>query len=174
MKIHPSIRAELTPIVDEMTRIYNRNKTNPMMGPHNESEYDKMIKRRCVHYVKDEHDEWRIAVKKNGDDYICEACGRKVNIKFDQTAVDSIMKTIEVLDGLALFAPAQGLLAPPLQTIISVKEVLPMCAKIQAEFNEFVKRDDAANGAGGGGQAGGIVSDYNTPQRFSGLITGAI
>lgn len=173
MKIHPSVRATLAPIVSQMTRIYNRNRVYPMVGPHNESEVDKIMKRRCVHFIEDEHGEWRMAVKKNANgEHICEACGRKINIKFDQEAVDAIMKTIEILDGLAIFAPTQGLMAEPLQTIISVKEVLPAIAKLQSEFNEFVKRDEM-NGSVGGGLGGGIVDSYNTPSRFS-SITGQV
>lgn len=172
MNIHPAIRAELTPIVDEMTRIYNRQKVYPMVGPHNESEHDKMMKRQCVHYIKGDNDEWKIAVKKVGNDHICEACGRKVNIQFDQTATDALLKSIEVLDGLALFGPMRGLMVEPLRAIISVKQVLPGLVQLQSEFNEFVKRDDA-NGNSNGGFGGNIVSDYNTPQRFS-SITGTV
>ena len=161
VKLHPSVRTIIEPIIDEMTRIYNRNKTFPAYGPHNETDQEKLIKRKCVHMIKNESGDITIPIKRHDGDFICEACGRKVNTLFDQHAVDTLMKAIEVLDGLVVFAPQQGLMAPPLQTLISCKEVLPGIAQIQQQFNEFVKRDEQTAEANRS-----IVSDYHTPERY--------
>jgi hypothetical protein len=172
IQIHPSIRPIIDPIVDRMTNIYNRKRMQPECGPHTESDADKFFQRRCVHMIKDDHNEYRIPIIKQGDDYICEACGRRINAKFDEAAVKKIIDAIEVIDGLTVFAPMKGLMGTPLQNLISVKSILPEIAKLDKEFNEFVKRDDStanANGVIGGD----LVRDYNTPARFS-SITGMV
>lgn len=166
VQIHPAVRAIMEPIIDQMTQIYIRNKAYPMVGPHTESEAEKLIKRRCVHYIKNQSGEIVMPIEKIDGDWICQACGRKINLKFNQDCVDSIMRTIEVLDGLVAFAPQQKLQAEPLRSLIDIKELLPLVAKLQAELNEFVKRDDSANAA-----TGSLTADYQTPERFS-SITG--
>ena len=166
-QIHPAVRAVMEPIIDQMTQIYLRNKMYPQVGQHNEPEAEKQIKRRCVHYIKDANGELIMPIEKTGDkEFICKACGRKVNLNFNEDSVQAIMRTIEVLDGLVMLAPQMKIMAQPLQSLISIKELLPLVAKLQAEFNEFIKRDDSANAA-----SSSLTADYHTPDRFT-SITG--
>ena len=165
-QIHPAVRALMEPIIDQMTQINMRNKMYPQVGPHNEPEAEKVIKRRCVHFIKNSNGELTMPVEKIDGEYICTACGRKLNLSFNDDAVKTIMKAIEVIDGLVMMAPTMKIYAGPLQTLISLKEVLPLVAKLQSDFNEFVKRDDSANAA-----STSLTSDYHTPERFS-SITG--
>jgi hypothetical protein len=160
-EMHPAVRETLGPIIADVTRIWNRNKVYPMFGPHNEPEQDKVIKKSCVHRIEDERGQWRMAVKKVGEDWICEACGRKINMNFDKNAVDTLMKAIEVLDGLVLFGPQQGLMADPIRTIISAKVALHGIATLQQSLNQFVTLENAANGGAGG--SANIVANYDTP-----------
>lgn len=168
IKVHPNVRQVLDQIVDNMTRIYQLQKTYPVVNPQSEPESTKLIKRTCVHLLKDENNEYRMALMRDGDDYVCEACGRKVNIKFDKAAVDKIVDAIEVIDGLAVFGIANGLMADPLKTIISVKAALPGIATLQGQFNEFVKKGESTMAANGGMN---FAKDYHTPERYT-SITG--
>ena len=166
-QIHPAVRAVMEPIIDQMTQIYLRNKMYPQVGKHNEPEAEKQLKRRCVHYIKDNNGEIYMPIEKIGDsEYVCKACGRRINLTFNQESVDAIMKTIEVIDGLVMLAPQMKLMAQPLQSLISIKELLPLVANLQSDFNEFIKRDDSVNAA-----SGSLTADYQTPERFS-SITG--
>ena len=167
-QIHPAVRAVMEPIIDQMTQIHMRNKMYPQVGKHNEPEAEKQIKRRCVHYIKDNNGELIMPIEKIDGKYVCTACGRPINLSFNQDSVDAIMKAIEVIDGLVSFAPQMRIQAQPLQSLISIKELLPLVATLQNEFNEFVKRDDSNNAA-----AGSLTADYHTPERFT-SITGMI
>jgi hypothetical protein len=166
-QIHPAVRAIMEPTIDQMTQITLRNKMYPQVGKHNEPEAEKQIKRRCVHYIKDTNGEIYMPIEKVGEhEYICKACGRKVNLAFNQESVDTIMKTIEIIDGLVMLAPQMKLMAEPLQSLISIKELLPLVADLQAQFNDFIKKDDSSNSA-----TASLTGDYKTPERFS-SITG--
>lgn len=166
-QIHPAVRAIMDPIIDQMTQIYLRNKMYPQVGPHNEPEAEKQIKRRCVHYIKDGNGELIMPIEHNANgEFVCKACGRPLNLKFNKESVDAIMEAIKVIDGLVAFAPQQNIMAQPIQSLISIKELLPLVAQLQAELNEFVKRDDSSNAA-----AGSLTGDYQTPERFT-SITG--
>lgn len=166
IKVHPSVRIYLDQIVDNMTRIYNRQKTYPLYNTQNEPEIEKQIKRTCVHLIKDDRGDYKMPIRRSEDgDFICEACGRKINIKFDQDAVKKIMDAIEVIDGLTLFATTHGLLLEPIKTLISVKAALPGIATIEAQWNEFAKRDTAMNGT----NVSNLTGDYHTPERFTNI-----
>lgn len=176
------VLALFKPIIDAMTRIYQRDQTYPVVGPHNEPPEEKAVKRSCVHIISTGTmaDPYNISYNQPnelGSDYtiavhttrhgdrVCQACGRRIYAKFDKEAVDTIMKAIEVIDGLLLFGAANGLGAEPLKTLISLKECLPRVAQLQAELNEFVKRDNTAAAANGN-----LVENYETTDRWG--ITG--
>lgn len=168
-EMHPAVRETLGPIIADVTRIYNRNKVYPMFGPHNEPEQDKIIKRQCVHRIEDENGQWRMAVEKTADGYICKACGRRINMDFNKEAVDTLVKAIEIIDGLVLFAPQQGLTADPIRNLIATKVALSGVASLQQSLNQFVTLENAANGGAGG--SANIVDNYDTPDP---RITGAM
>lgn len=165
-QIHPAVRAVMEPIIDQMTQISMRNKMYPEVGKHNEPEAEKQIKRRCVHWIKDQNGEISMPIEKVGDKYRCTACGRPINLNFNEESVETLVKAIEIIDGLVMLAPQMKIMAGPLQSLISIKEVLPLVATLQQQFNEFVKRDDSANAA-----SGSLTGDYHTPDRFT-SITG--
>ena len=168
IKVHPNVKLYIDPIVDNMTRIYSRQQTFPMYNPQNEPDVEKQIKRTCVHLIKDDRGDYKMPIRRNeSGEYICEACGRKINIKFDKEAVDKIVNAIEVIDGLVLFATTNGLLVEPVKTLISVKQCLPGIATLQATFNEFAKKDSQVNSTFGSN----LAADYHTPERYT-SITG--
>lgn len=183
IQLSPEVLALFKPIIDDMTRIYQRNQAYPAVGPHNEPPEEKLLKRSCVHIIATNNlsdpyginynqpndlngSDYTLAVRTNSrGDRICQACGRRLNVKFDKEVVDTIMKTIEIIDGLVLFGAANGLGAQPLQTLISIKQALPGVAQLQSELNEFIKRDNSAASANGN-----LVENYETTDRWN--ITG--
>ena len=161
LKIHPSVDAIIKPIVYDMTKIDISQKTNPIIGKNNEPDYIKEIKKRCVHIIYD-NGEYRPAVKKNENgELVCTACGRKINIKFDSTAVDTIMDAIAVVNQLVFFGLLNGLRAEPLETLISVKTQLPAAAQLLKELNQYVKNETQNNN-----DASNIGTEYALPSQL--------
>lgn len=142
-KIHPSVDALIKPIVHEMTKIYLTEKQNPVIGQHNEPPYIKEMKKACVHIVF-EGNEFKIPHHRdeNGK-LICDACGREIATKFDNTAVDKITDCITVINQLLFFGMINGLKAEPINTLISLKKALPGVAQLMRELNEYIKREEA-------------------------------
>lgn len=182
-QIHPAMRAIIDPTIDQMTQITLRNKMFPECGKHNESDAEKQIKRTCVHWIRDtsvingrminggyivddleKGDIYPCVEKINDHEYICKACGRKINVAFDQDSVNAILKTIEVLDGLVMLAPQMHLKPEVMQALISIKSNLPLVAEVQANFNEFIRKDDSNTSA-----ANSLTSDYQTPERYNNI-----
>jgi hypothetical protein len=164
LRIHPSVDAIIKPIVYDMTKIDISQKTNPIIGKNNEPDFIKEMKKRCVHIIFD-NGEYRPAVKKNENgELVCSACGRKINIKFDSTAVDTIMDCISVINQLTFFGLLNGLRAEPLETLISIKTQLPAAAQLLKELNLYVKNEtqndnDAAN----------IGTEYALPSQLKSI-----
>ena len=183
LNLQPNVIALFKPIVDAMTQIQQQQKLYPQVGPHNEPEAVKAMKRRCVHMVwidkripdpnninynyQNTSETMTIAAKrkKNGE-LVCQACGRTLNTTYDETAVNTIMAAIQVIDGLVLMGAANNLDAEALRALISVKELLPGVAMLQAELNDYIRRDTQNAQA-----ETNIVEIYETPERF-GSITG--
>lgn len=156
LKIHPQVDAVIKPIVYEMTRINIAQKTNPIIGSHNEPEYVKETKKKCVHIVF-ENGEYKLATEKNADGkLVCTACGRVINTKFDDNAVKTLTDAIEVINQLLLFGMLNGLRAEPIEALISLKSMLPAASKLLKELNEYVKRDNAS-----ANDASNIGAEYN-------------
>lgn len=142
IKIHPSVEAAIKPIVYDMTRIDIAQMTNPVIGAHNESEMVKELKKSCVHITYD-GSEYRLRVEKTPDGkLVCRACGREINIKFDDSAVKTLMDAIAVVNQILLFGMLNGLKAEPVLSLISLKKTLPAAAQLMRDMNEYVKRDD--------------------------------
>lgn len=166
MKIHPSVEAVINPIINDITRINLIERTNPAIGPHNEPQAHKEIKRACVHIMRENNGNGvRICLTKGQDGKMyCEGCGRVVNTRFDQTSIDKLNDALEVLNQVCVFGIVNGLRAEPLQKIITCKTLLPGIMTILAELNEFVKRDDAANDS-----ERNIGLEYQTPGNMRGI-----
>ena len=76
LRINPQVDAVIHDIVNDMTRIDITQKTNPILGTHNEPEYVKELKKRCVHIVF-VNGEYRLATEKNNNgELVCRVCGR--------------------------------------------------------------------------------------------------
>jgi hypothetical protein len=166
LKIHPSVDAIIKPIVYEMTRIDIAQKTNPIIGSQNEPDYIKETKKKCVHIIF-ENGEFRLATQKNAEGkLVCRACGRVIGTKFDQTSVDAISNAIEVVNQVLLFGLLNGLRAEVIQTLISVKAVLPSVNQLLSELNEYVKRDNAA-----ANDASNIGTEYAIPNQYRNITT---
>ncbi len=162
LKIHPQVDAVIKPIVYDMTRIYIAQKTNPIIGTHNEPDYVKEMKRRCVHIIF-ENGEYRLKTHKNAEGkLICDVCGRTINIKFDNSAVQKITDAIEVVNQTLLFGMLNGMRAEPIETLISLKAALPGVAQLQKELNDFVKRDNTS-----ADNAANIGAEYAIPSYRS-------
>ena len=166
MKIHPSVDAVIKPIVYELTKINIAQQTNPGIGVHNEPQSVKDKKKECVHIIFDGND-YRLATKKNAEGKLmCEACGREINTKFDNTAIDTLLEANKVINQLLLFGMLNGLRAEVIMTLISIKKTLPDCAQLMKELNEYVKRDESAADS-----EKNIGIEYSTPGTFR-SITG--
>lgn len=166
LKIHPSVDAVIKPIVYDMTRIDIAQKTNPIIGSQNEPDYIKEAKKRCVHIIF-ENGEYRLATEKNSEGkLVCRACGRVINIKFDDSAVDKIQACIEVINQILFFGMLNGLKAEVISSLISLKQVLPGASQLLKELNEYVKRENAAADA-----SGNLGAEYAVPNQFR-SITG--
>lgn len=166
LKIHPSVDAVIKPIVYEMTRIDLAQKTNPIIGTHNEPDFVKETKKQCVHIIF-ENGEFRLATQKNADGkLVCRACGRTIGTKFDQSAVDTLTAAIEVVNQLLLFGMLNGLRAEPIQTLISLKSTLPAAAQLLKELNDYVKRENAA-----ADDASNIGTEYAIPNNYRSITT---
>ena len=166
LKIHPSVDAIIKPIVYEMTRIDIAQKTNPIIGSQNEPDYIKETKKKCVHIIF-ENGEFRLATQKNVEGkLVCRACGRVIGTKFDQSSVDTISNAIEVVNQVLLFGLLNGLRAEVIQTLISIKAVLPSVNQLLSELNDYVKRDNAA-----ANDASNIGTEYAIPNQYRNITT---
>lgn len=166
LKIHPSVDAIIKPIVYEMTRIDIAQKTNPIIGSQNEPDYIKETKKKCVHIIF-ENGEFRLATQKNAEGkLVCRACGRVIGTKFDQSSVDTISNAIEVVNQVLLFGLLNGLRAEVIQTLISIKAVLPSVNQLLSELNDYVKRDNAA-----ANDASNIGTEYAIPNQYRNITT---
>ena len=165
-KIHPSVDAVIKPIVYDMTRINLAQKANPIIGNNNEPDYVKETKRRCVHIIF-ENGEYRLATEKRADGKLyCSACGRVINTKFDDTAIQKINDCIEVINQVLLFGLLNGLRAEPIQTLISIKATLPAASQLLSNLNEFVKRDNASANS-----AANIGTEYAIPNQYKSITS---
>jgi len=145
LRIHPEVESLIKPIISDMTRINYTQKTNPLVGPHNEPEAFKEIKKTCVHIIN-ENGEYRLATHKNSEGkLVCEACGRIIGSKFDRTSIDKIMDCIEVINQILLFGILNGLKAAPCASLIELKKNLPAAAQLLEELNKFVSQDNTAS-----------------------------
>jgi hypothetical protein len=119
------------------------------------------MKKSCVHVIYD-NGEYRPAVQKNeqGELY-CRVCGRKINTKFDESAVNAITNCVEVINQLVFFGLLNGLRAEPLDALISVKRQLPAAAKLLSELNAYVKNENKNNE-----DASNIGAEYALPSQL--------
>lgn len=162
LNIHPQVDAIIKPIVYEMTKIRITQKTNPLLNQNNEPDYVKEAKKQCVHIIY-EDGEFRLATHKNAEGkLVCEACGRVINTKFDESAIQKITDCIEVINQAVLFGLLNNLCAEPLATLISIKKTLPACATLIKELNDFVKREDASADS-----ISNLGAEYATPGTFN-------
>ena len=141
-QVSPDVMQNIKGIIDDMTRVHLAQKYNPTLGPHNEPLEIKEAKKACVHIIFDEGD-YRLTVKKldNGN-LKCTTCGREIDVKFNKESVETLMKTINILNGLVLFGLLNGLKAGPLNTLISMKVAMPAVAQLQSELNTYVSKTD--------------------------------
>lgn len=158
LEIHPSVDAIIKPIIYEMTKIDITQRTNALISSQNEPDWIKETKKRCVHIIFD-NGEYRPSVQKNeqGELY-CRVCGRKINTKFDDSAVKKISDAIEVINQLLFFGLLNGLRAEPVDALISIKSQLPAASKLLAELNKFVQNVNQNNDS-----ANNIGLEYATP-----------
>lgn len=157
-KIHPSVDALIKPIIATMTKIDIAQQSNPIVDPHNEPEYIKEAKKSCVHITFDGSDYKLRAAETDDGRLVCQVCGREIATKFDKSAVDTLMEATKVINQIVFFGMLNGLKAEPLATLISLKRALPAAAKLIAELNEYVKRDESSSDA-----VSNIGNEYNTP-----------
>ena len=144
LKIHPTVDAVIKPIIEDMTRIDNAQKMNPLIGPHNEPDNVKELKKSCVHLVYEDGVP-RLATVKNAEGkLVCRVCGRVIYTKFDDSSLERIMNCIEVLNQILLFGMLNGLTAEPIKAIIDCKRVLPAVAQLAKGLNEYVTRETAS------------------------------
>ena len=85
---------------------------------------------------------------------------------FDDSAVKKISDCIDVINQLLFFGMLNGLRAEPIQTLISLKTVLPGASQLLKELNDYVKRENASADA-----ASNIGTEYAIPNQFR-SITG--
>jgi hypothetical protein len=166
LKIHPNVDRVIKPIINDMSRIDIAQRTNPIIGAHNEPDYVKEIKKQCVHVIF-EDGEYRLATQKNANgELVCSACGRVINTKFDKSAVDKITAAIEVVNQVLLFGMLNGLQAAPIETLISLKKTLPGVAQLASELNDFVKRTDASADS-----INNLGAEYATPDKLNSITS---
>ena len=166
LKIHPSVDALIKPIIYDMTKIDIAQQTNPIIGTHNEPVGVKQRKKSCVHITFDGNDYRLRANKTANGKFVCEVCGRTINTKFDQSAVDTLLEANEVVNQLVFFGLLNGLRAEPLATLISFKETIPDAVQLLTELNEYVKRDNASSES-----ERNIGVEYNTPGNFHSITS---
>lgn len=162
LRIHPSVDAIVKPIIYEMTKIDIAQKTNPIVSKTNEPEFVKEMKKACVHIIYD-NGEYRPAVQRteDGNELYCRVCGRKINIKFDESAVNKITDCIEVINQILFFGILNGLRAEPIDALISIKRQLPAAAKLLSELNTYVKNENKNNE-----EANNIGLEYALPNNL--------
>ena len=163
LKMNPAVDAIIHPIINEMTKIDTAQKSNPILGSHNEPDYVKEIKKKCVHIIY-VNGEYRLATEKNADgDIVCRACGRKINTKFDETAVQTLTKSVEIVNQILLFGMLNGLRAEPINALIGLKLLLPGATQLLKELNDFVKQENKSSDG-----VGNIGSEYAIKNGFGG------
>lgn len=168
-QLNQAVIDTMGPIVRTMTQFYERSKANPLLGPHTETTQEKIAKRQCVHRIE-QNGKWEMAVRKTPEGCMCEACGRRLNIDLDENAVKTLISAIEIIDGLVLLAPQQGLDANCIKALIATKVMLSGVATIQQSLNKFSNLENAARNGAGGGSAN-IVANYDTPDpRITGIM----
>lgn len=141
LRINSAVDAVIHDIVNEMTRIDIAQRSNPILGSHNEPEAVKEAKKRCVHVIF-VNGEYRLATEKNNGELVCRVCGRKINTKFDEDAVQTLVKSVEIINQVLLFGMLQGLKAEPINVLISLKRTLPAVTQLLKELNEYVKQEN--------------------------------
>lgn len=150
IKFHPSTYQLVEPIIGQITNIYIKQSTYPMIGPNNEPEQDKLVKQLCVHYVFDGsqtdanqmHLVSMLDRNEKGELY-CKACGRKISTQFNEESIDILMKAIEEINKIIYFGPINGLKTECVKELLDLKRGLPIAAQLSKTLNEFVKRDDS-------------------------------
>lgn len=163
-QISPEVMQFIKPIVDTMSRIDMDQRYNRTLGPHNEPREVKEFKKQCVHVIYDGSD-YHLSVKKldNGN-LRCTACGREINTKFDKDAVETLVKSVSILNGLALFGMLNGLNVEPLATLVSMKTTLPAVAQLHDQFNNYISKSEQNNDA-----VHNLGAEYNTPSLFDSI-----
>lgn len=162
---YPALKTLIDPIINEMTRIYTAEQSNPLVGPHNEPPQVKEIKKSCVHIIKEGND-YKPCIGKTADgSIVCKACGRKVNATFEKADVDKVMSAIEVVNQVLFFGMMYGLDAECINTLISLKRVLPSVAQLLSNLIEFKKLDESSSNA-----ERNLAAEYAVPNF--GSITG--
>lgn len=166
LKIHPDVDNIIKPIVYDMTRIDIAQRTNPIVGTHNEPDYIKEMKKKCVHIIfKD--GEFRLATQKNSEGkLVCSACGRVIGTKFDASATDKLEAAIEVVNQVLFFGLLNGLRAEPIQSLISIKATMPSVIQLAKELNDYVKRDNAA-----ANDTANIGAEYAMPNQYRSITS---
>lgn len=155
LRINSAVDAVIHDIVNEMTRIDIAQRSNPILGSHNEPEAVKEAKKRCVHVIF-VNGEYRLATEKNNNgELVCRVCGRKINTKFDEDAVQTLVKSVEIINQVLLFGMLQGLKAEPINVLISLKRTLPAVTQLLKELNEYVKQENKSTES-----AANIGSEY--------------
>lgn len=143
-KIAPDVRALISPIVYNMTKInIAQTQQKRMYNKINESEEIQLQKRRCVHILYDGSG-FSIAATRQDGKLVCKCCGREIGTDFSDEAVNKIAAAIPVINQLVLFGMLKGLDAQPLNNMILLKTLLPDAAKLMKNLNDFVSRDNAA------------------------------
>lgn len=149
----PRVYDIINPIINAMTQIDIAQKASPTLTDKTEPENIKEMKRSCVHIIRESNGEPKIAVSRdtNGD-LVCKVCGRKINTKFDQDAIDTLEKAGSVLNQLLLFGMFHGLSYGPVQSILDIKRVLPLLIARLKELNNYIanesKNSNAENNIG--------------------------
>lgn len=148
MKLNVEVKEYIAPIVDGMTRIYETNKhTSPLVGGQYDNENIKMLKRDCVHIIRDyKTGKFVLAIKKtNEGKIVCQACGREVSTDFGENAQNTLSEAEKVINQVVVFGMMNGLEKDALKTLISIKHVLPDVMKLVGELGVFVQKSTTSN-----------------------------
>ena len=139
LKLSAGVLEVLRPIIYDMTRVDYLQRSY-VVKPKTEPDWVRNAKRSCCHIILDSTGVPQLAVTKREDGCLyCDACGRKINTKFDKNAVDTITNALEVVNQALLFGLIYGMDGPSTASLISVKSVLPDVAQLMQEINERIQ-----------------------------------
>ena len=140
-KINPDTQRLITPIMQRMTAIYAAERNTPVIGGGHNDQY-KREKQECVHFIFNGNTP-ECKLQKTADGKLrCEVCGREINIKFDQSAVQTLIDARKVVEQIMFFGMINNMTADRVAGCIDMKKILPELAQLLAELNEYVKREE--------------------------------